>query len=110
MSAEEKFLRIADDITELKVTLAKQEVNAENSNKILDRLTESVETHVRRSAALENLVELVRSETAAKIESEILPIKAHVHFVKGAIYTLGILGALLMALQQLGILQKIFGA
>ncbi len=109
MSADEKFQRIADDITILKVTLAKQEVNSQNYNKLLDRLTESVEIHVKRSNAIEELVELVRTETATKIETEILPIKAHIHFIKGAMYALGLLGAGLMALKSLGILDKIFG-
>jgi LPS sulfotransferase NodH len=107
MKQDNQIQRIAEDITELKVVIAKQEVNAGNMNKILDRLTESVEVHVRRSDSLEKLVELVRTETSAKIEAEMKPIKAHIHFIKGAMWAIGGVGALLLALDKMGILQKL---
>lgn len=103
-----KFGKLADDIVELKVSVAKQEVNLTNQNKTLDRLTDSVELHIRRTAALEDMVELVRSEIDAKIESEIKPIKTHVHFVKGAIWAAGIVITALGALYKSGVLHKFF--
>lgn len=102
-----KFAKLAEDIVELKVTVAKQEVNLENQSKILDRLTDSVELHIRRTAALEDLVEIVRSEIDSKIETEIKPIKTHIHFVKGAIWAAGIIITVIGALYKVGILQKL---
>lgn len=108
MSNDEKFQRITDDITELKVILGKQEVNLGNSNRILDRLTDSVEIHIKRTDTLEDFIRLIREETKQDIENEIKPIKAHISFVRGAIYAFGIFGTLLVALKELGILQKLF--
>ena len=111
---ETKINQLVDDVTELKIVLAKQELNSERQNEILDRLTSSVEHHIERTDKLEELVSLLREEAiknASNIKSEVhqelIPIKNHIAFIKGAAYALGVVGAVLLGLNQLGILGKI---
>lgn len=83
---EEKLDKIVDDISEIKTTLA---IN-----------TASLETHIKRTEIAE--------ENISKIQEDIKPIKSHVAFVKGAMWALGVTGGILFALQQMGILSKLF--
>lgn len=109
-----KINQLIDDVTELKILIAKQEINSDRQNEILDRLTSSVEHHIERTDKLEELVSLLREEAiknVATIKSEVhadlIPIKNHISFIKGAAYTLGVVGAIILGLNQLGILSKI---
>lgn len=52
---EDKLDRIKDDITDIKITLSKMEST-------LDRNTDSLEVHVKRTDLLEAKVELVKTE------------------------------------------------
>lgn len=83
---EVKLDKIQDDISEIK------EIQARN--------TADIEHHIHRTDLAEQNLELLKEE--------IKPIKSHVAFVKGAIWALGVAGAILMGLNELGILQKLF--
>lgn len=65
---DSKLDKIAEDITDIKVTSAKQEVNLEN-------LTEQVRIHVKRTDLL---------------ELEIKPIKEHVALINACLKILGL--------------------
>lgn len=70
MSDGNKLDKIAEDITEIKVTLGKQE--------------ENLKEHMRRSLANEAAVEILKEE--------LKPIKTHVDHVNGAIKFIALLG------------------
>jgi septation ring formation regulator EzrA len=100
-----KIDKIIDDVQELKITAAKQEVNHSATNAILERITASVEYHIKRTDKLEELVNEVRKEATSNntdlkedITKELKPIKTHITFVKGALWSLGILSTLAIAL------------
>lgn len=111
---EAKINQLIDDVTELKILIAKQEINSDRQNEILDRLTSSVEHHIERTDKLEELVSLLREEAIknvasikSEVHSDLIPIKSHIAFIKGAAYALGVIGAIILGLNQLGILSKI---
>lgn len=112
---EAKINQLIDDVTELKILIAKQEINSDRQNEILDRLTSSVEHHIERTDKLEELVSLLREEAIknvasikSEVHSDLIPIKNHIAFIKGAAYAIGVVGAIILGLNQLGILGKIF--
>ena len=79
-----KLDRIADDITDIKVTAAKQE--------------ENLKEHMRRTAAAEEAILLARKEAslkAAALESELKPVKDHVTMVNGVLKFIGLIAVLL---------------
>lgn len=82
---EEKVDKILEDITVIKVELAETKV-------ILDRNTESLQEHMRRTEILET-----------KFESDLEPIKKHVAHVEGAGKLL-VLGSVLVGI-VLGLLE-----
>ena len=83
---EDKLDKIVDDISEIMQTMAAN--------------TSSLEEHIRRTDIAESRIN--------DVELELTPLKAHVAFVKGAAWSMGILGATLLGLSQMGILQKLF--
>ncbi len=117
--SQNKIDKIADDIVDLKITAAKQ-------NEILERLTDSVEYHIKRTDALEDLHAIIKEEmihaqseqklTKALLESMIKSQEARAtaktnllkNTISTAMATLGVVGAVLLALHELGILQKLF--
>lgn len=84
---EAKIDKMVEDISEIKITMAQN--------------TASLETHIRRTEIAE--------EQISTIKDDIKPIKSHVAFVKGAIWSLGIVGAVILGLHELGIIDKLFG-
>ncbi len=115
--ADAKLDRISEDVIELKIIGAKQSV-------ILERLTESVELHVKRSDALEDLYAMVREEqikikaehdlTKTLLEANIAAQEVRINeksnlmwnTISTTFYTLSALGAVLLALHELGFLEK----
>lgn len=119
MSTENKLDKIADDITDLKVALVNQENNYKTAVDILDRLTKSVEEHIRRTDALEALVALTKHEQDVDLEKmkldnqlKLMTLQADIDKKKSndrMIWTVLVaVGGVIMALHQLGILQKLF--
>lgn len=96
-----KFDKLTDVVNDLKIQVAKQDLNFEHLNDILLRLTESVEIHVRRSDNLEELVSLYKADMSKEID----PIKAHISFVKGALWSISGVVGLIVVLSQVGLLK-----
>lgn len=90
MDNNEKLDKIVEDVNEIKVILA--------------RNTSSLELHIKRTDLAEQNLEQLRQE----VSDDLKPIKEHINMVKGAMWLLGVLGAALLGLQQLGILNKLF--
>ena len=99
---------ITESITEIKINQAKHEASQDRMNEILAKLTISVEYHIQRSDNLEELVNLYKKENDQNLATELAPIKSYIAFIKGCTTTLAIVGALTLALHQMGILQKLF--
>lgn len=83
---EEKLDKIVEHISEINTTLA---VN-----------TSSLETHIRRTELAESQIQ--------NLQDDIKPIKSHVAFMKGVAWALGVAGSILIGLNELGILKKLF--
>jgi hypothetical protein len=96
-----KFDKLTDIVNELKIQVAKQDLNFEHLNAILLRLTESVEIHVRRSDNLEELVSLYKTDMLKEID----PIKSHISFIKGVLWTISGVGGVVVVLSQIGIVK-----
>lgn len=92
-SLEDKIDKILEDMVELKVDMAETKVT-------LHRNTDSLELHIKRTNILEEKLE----KDFEKLQGEIDPIKSHVSFVKGALWLLGALGAIVLGLEQLGLI------
>lgn len=93
----EKLDKIQEDIGEIKQTLA---VN-----------TKELEIHVEGVQLARKQNDMLKQDMQNRfdnLDEEIKPIKAHVFFVKGAMWALGISGAVLLGLNELGILKKLF--
>ncbi len=98
---------IMEALTHIKVNQAKHELHQDRMNEILEKLTESVEYHIKRSDNLEELVSLFKQDSDTKLTAELEPIKSHINFIKGTAWALGIVAAVIMGLHQMGILQKL---
>jgi flagellar motor component MotA len=83
---DDKLDRIQDDVNEIKTHLA-----VYNQQLVI---------HIKRSETLEEKLEL----DMEKMNQEIKPLISHVSMVQGAFWILGVLGAVLLGLQQLGLL------
>ncbi len=117
---------IREDISELKVIVAKQESNLGYLTKILSALKDDVKLHIKRSDILESLHASVKEELAklreehkltkqlllSKIEKEQIQAdnknRSIWLILKTIFYTLSASGAVLLALKQLEILDKLF--
>lgn len=84
----------------IEAKMDKMQDNMGEMKEILARNTSDIEHHIKRTDLAEQNLELLRED--------LKPIKNHVSFVKGVMWALGIVGAFVMALHQLGILQKLF--
>jgi hypothetical protein len=83
---EEKIDKVVEDIGEIKTILA--------------RNTSSLEYHIHRTDLLEDNVSMLRKE--------LKPVEDHVKMVRWSFYLLGTIGAILLALKQLGIFDNLF--
>lgn len=87
---EEKLDKVQEDVNEIKVILA--------------RNTTSLEEHMKRTAIAEERIELVQEQMNVQIE----PIRRHVITVNTAIKLIAGAGAVLLFLNELGLLNKLF--
>lgn len=86
----ESLDKVKDDMSDMKITMAAN--------------TATLEVHVKRTDLAEESINHLRESFI----EELKPIKSHVSFVKGAIWALGISGALIFGLSQMGIFSKLF--
>lgn len=97
MNTEEKLDKILEDLTDLKVIQERHSVLHEKN-------TEDLAEHIRRTAQNEEMIK--------SLSDDLAPIKKHVTVVetiaKNTMYVLGIVAAIIMGLEKLGILQKLF--
>jgi hypothetical protein len=100
---KDKLDGIISDIHEVKINIVKLESNYEKSIEILDRLTLSVEHHIKRTDELQDIV----TKLSTQQELADLRIDNEVGKVKLVIMVLGTLGATLLFLKELGILDKL---
>lgn len=105
---ENKIDKILEDLNEVKVVQARHTVLHEKN-------TEDLEKHILRTNLAEERIEML-TQADAELKNEILqeisPIKSHVHAVnvgiRVLIWTLTAVGAILLGLNELGILGKLF--
>ncbi len=94
---EDKIDKLTQEVLEIKTTML---VN-----------THSLQVHMSRTDAAEELISLYKKEMdnfQVKTEGNIQLFKRHVSFVKGACWSLGIISIIILGLNQLGILTKLF--
>lgn len=100
----DKLDQIISDINEIKVLQAEHAV-------LHRRNTEDLERHIKRTDLAEERIEMLTQQDAnLKIEllKEIEPIKKHIGIVEAVVKMLFVIGALVVGLNQLGILDKLF--
>lgn len=83
---EKKLDKILEEITEIKVSQAKTEIT-------LDANTKSLEEHIKRTNILEK-----KTEELQKLTNKL----------SGVWYALTVVGVIIVALQSMGILNKLF--
>jgi hypothetical protein len=104
---ENKLDQIIDDVTELRITSKAQQVTLENQEVNLNNNTQSLQQHMARTDAVEDLValnkeillELIKASANLQqkaLDEAVKPLVAHADFVKGAAWALG--GLLTIAL------------
>ncbi len=106
--SDDKLNKVLEDLTDIKIILTRHEVYHEAN-------TKSLEEHILRTKQNEILIERLREEDLQiekSIEAKIDPIIRHVDMVNITVKVLGItltaLGAIIMGLYSMGILQKLF--
>lgn len=117
---------IKDDINSLKLIVTKQESNLDNLARIMEDMKDDLKTHIRRSDALEGLFGLLKEEQSrlreehnlakhllvSKIENEQAKSEAKTEalwtVLKTVFYTLASVGTVILALEQLKVLDKLF--
>jgi hypothetical protein len=104
----QKLDLVIRDVNDIKVSQVRHESQQDHMNQILGKLTESVEYHIKRTDTLEELVSLYKSDSDTNLTKELEPIKSHINILKGITYAVTAVGAILMALHQMGILQRLF--
>lgn len=103
----DKVDKIVEDVGDLKIAVAKLEVSHEKSNDILERITESVEYHIKRSDSLEELVDVVKNEFVL-LKQDQIRLDEKSKRINIVMYVLGAVGAVILGLNELGVLQKLF--
>lgn len=106
-----KVDKIAEDVGDVKIAVAKLEVSHDKTNDILERITESVEYHIKRSDKLEDLVASTNTEFISLRQQQLLMeerLNNKSDSVKLVMYVLAAVGAIVLGLNELGILQKLF--
>jgi len=86
---ETKLDKIQEDIVEIKETLA--------------RNTTSLELHIHRTEVAEETLKII-SNTQNDLELKLI---SHINQVKGAGIAIGVIGSVILALWQMGILAKL---
>lgn len=94
---DNKIDQILEKVNDIEKVLIRHEL-------LHERNTESLETHIKRTNLLEKQLN--------KIEDEINPIKTHVAIINSSVKVIltvaSIIGAIILGLNSLGILQKLF--
>lgn len=105
---ENKIDKILEDLNEIKIVQVRHSILHEKN-------TEDLERHILRTDLAEDRIEMLTkydSELRQEILNEIMPIKSHVHAVnitiKVIVWTITTIGAILLGLNELGILTKLF--
>lgn len=101
---ELKIDKVIEDISEVKETIVEVKENVVKN-------TADLEHHIARTEANEELIALYRKsqeDHESAVAEELEGLKKHVAFVKGASWALGVVGAIIVALQSMGILTKLF--
>lgn len=104
MDVHERLDIMAEDIVDLKIVSAKQELNLAKNTEILGELKDSVVTHVKRSDATDKLVSLAEKKIEL-LEQKLENKKENDKLVWTVLCAVG---AILLALKELGILDKLF--
>jgi hypothetical protein len=94
---EDKLDKLVEDVSEIKQIMA---VN-----------TKELEIHIEGVKLAREQNTLLKEEMDSRfnaLDSDIKPIKRHVDFVKGAMWAIGICGAALVFLNEIGVLSKLF--
>ena len=106
--SDDKLNKVLEDLTDIKIILTRHEIFHEAN-------TKNLETHIKRTNLAEQRIEMLHEadlELKENIESKLEPIKRHVDMVNITVKVLGItltaLGAIIMGLYSMGILQKLF--
>lgn len=100
---ESKIDNIVEDVNEVKIAITKLEGGYERSVEILDRLTSSVEHHIKRTDELQNIV-IDSTLKLALVEQRIEDDKARSKLIY---MVLAVVGTIILGLKQLGILDKL---
>lgn len=87
---ENKLNKIQEDIVEIKETLA--------------RNTTSLELHMQRTELAEKRIELLQTQ-GSNLKDKV---NAHINKVKGAAIAISVIGTIIFALWQMGVLAKLF--
>ena len=101
---ESKIDNIVEDVHEVKIALTKLEGDYARSMQILDRLTDSVEHHIRRTDQLQELLGKFNTDQQL-LNQKIEDSKARNKLIY---MVLGVVGTIILGLKQLGILDKLF--
>lgn len=106
--SDDKLNKVLEDLTDIKIILTRHEVYHEAN-------TKSLEDHILRTKIAEQRIEILHNadmELKEKIDEKLEPIKKHVDMVNITVKVVGItltaLGAIIMGLYSMGILQKLF--
>lgn len=116
---DQKLDKLSEDVIELRVAFVKQEANYEKAIEILDRLTDSVVEHVRRSDQIEELVEQHKAYNDVQLEKlkhesekELLKLQSDLSQKKSNDRMIWVvlmaIGGVILGLHELGILEKLF--
>jgi transcriptional regulator CtsR len=92
-----KIDNLTEALNEIKIILTKQESTLRENTAHLDELKESVKEHIKRSDATDKLVSILQSDLLNKKDSD-----------KLILAVLASAGAVLLALKELGIFNKLF--
>lgn len=105
---ENKIDKILEDLNEVKIIQARHTVLHEKNSEDLER-------HILRTDLAETRIEMLTkadSELKDELMQEITPIKNHINTINVAVkillWVMATMGAILLGLHQLGILNKLF--
>lgn len=103
----DKLDQIISDINQIKVVQAEQGVLHRKNSDDLER-------HIKRTDLAEKRIEMLTlkdSELKIEVLKEIEPIKSHINLVnglvKGFLVLLGVIGSVILGLDQIGLLSKL---
>ena len=108
--SDEKFDKIVDELSNIKENISEIKTILARHEVLHERNTDSIEYHIKRTELAEKRIEMLQENDLSikeQITVELAPIKAHISVLKGVGLALSILGAIIMGLHQLGVLDKL---